>query len=700
MNVDIGFKRIFRPCLVIVASAVFGSVALAQEVDNAKPRGSSALSEIVVTGQKGRSITLFDNLDIESDRGTTGVEELLRRAPNINFLGVQNGFINIRGENAEGAGNSAQGIIPGRLSPTPFTVDGRPLAYGEITFGTSSIYDVDYLEIVRGPQTTSGGVNGAIGALNVVTKDPSSDFEAELKAQFGTFDQFQVAGLVSGELIPGALNGRLVIDYNQRDTYLNYTNPVFTVDEQFQFEQLTARAKAVWTPTQSDKLRIEGTLSYTESTGPQTENVSDGPDTDFERSSANVAAFLNNAIFGILEVDYAVSSDVALNNRFTAATSDLELKSGNGTFALDQTTIDYQNELSLQITSLDGRLQWSPGLIVRFQDIEMDWDYFGPTILDDQRNSIGVYVEGTYELSPTLRATGGIRYQSESQDRSGVLASNTATTPSNPTNVAFDESFNELLPRIAIEVDAAENVTIGAFVARGFTPGGFSIARPANGQGRGDGITPFGLPEFSEETRWTYEAYLRSALFNDRLEILANVFFNDIKDIQLLERVEFAPEIFGSVVRNAEEATTYGIELAVTARPSAWLELNGSIGVLETEIERFREAPTVEGNELERAPGFTATLSADIEPAQGLRFGTSVSFVNGYFSAFDNDPLEKASDRTLVDLRASYQVSDAIEVYLNGNNVFDERELTELFTPTLGSTIQPRAVVFGVSGRF
>ncbi|MEM9172973.1 MAG: TonB-dependent receptor [Pseudomonadota bacterium] len=682
---------------------IFSTGALAQGDDDASnAQDRDDIPNIIVTGQRGQSATLFDNLDIEIDRGATGVEQLLRRAPNINFLGVQNGFINIRGENAEGAGNSALGIIPGRLVPTPFTVDGRPLAYGEVTFGAASIYDVAYVQIVRGPQTTSGGVNGAIGAVNVRTNDPTSDFEAAFKTQFGTFNQYQVAGLVSGEIIPGVLNGRVVIDYTTRDTYLDYTNPVFTVPEQFEFEQLTARAKVIWTPGQSEKLRIKTTLSYTDGSGPQTENVSDGPETNFERNSANVAAFLNTAVAGIVEVDYAATQNVSLKNHTAISSSDLERKSGNGTFALDQTTRDYQNEFSLQIESADGRLQWSPGLILRHQDIEMDWDYFGPTLLDDSRDSLGLYIEGTYDFSDSFRATAGLRYQSESQNRTGILASNTATSLSNPTPVDYDETFDVILPRLALEVDVREGVTIGGFVARGFTPGGFNFARPSATQGRGDGITPFELPEFAEETRWIVETYVRSSFLDDRLEILANIFYNDISDAQLRESVELAPSIFGSVVRNAEEATTYGLELAVTARPTKWMELTGSIGLLDTEIVRFSEAVNIEGNELERAPGFTGNFSADFEPIEGLRFGGNVTFVSGYFSAFNNNPLEETDDRTLVDLRVSYRLSNAYEIYVNGNNVFDERELTEIFgsSQNFGSSIQPRAVVLGLEGKF
>ncbi|MEM9314325.1 MAG: TonB-dependent receptor [Pseudomonadota bacterium] len=658
-----------------------------------------ALETVLVTAPRSEAVTLFDNLDLQKDRGTSGIEYALRRAPNINVLGTQNGFINIRGENAEGAGNSALGIIPGRLVPTPVTVDRRPLAYGEITFGTSSVYDLDYLEVVRGPQTTGGGINGAMGAVNVVTRDPGAEREAEILAEYGTFDQRQIAGFVSGPLIAGELFGRLSVDYNERDTYLNYTNPAARSPRQnLFFDQTTVRAKLVWSPDSMDDLRVETSYSFTDSAGPQTENVTDGPDTNFERNSSNVASFFNEAQSVYLDIDYTLSDNLAFNNHLTAATSDLARRSGNGSFRLDQETDDVQNEARFDYESEDGRFQFSPGIIARRQSVDMDWDYFGPTILDDERTSLGVYGEASYELFPGFRATAGLRYQYEAQERQGVLADDPM---SNPTPIDYDESFDTVLPRLGISYDLSDTVSLGAFVAQGFTPGGFGFSRPPADGGRGDGETPFALPEFDEELRTTYEAFLRSLFLDGRLEVLVNVFFNDIDDIQLRESVEIGEGLFASIIVNAQEGQTYGLEIATSYSANSWLDLSGSLGLLETEITEFSQAPTIEGNELERAPGVTANFGIDVTPSDRLSLGASVSYTGGYFSAFNNLPLEETNARTLVDLRASYLVTDRVELYGVANNIFDETELTELFGGArFGSSIKPQEFVVGIRASF
>ncbi|MEM1053782.1 MAG: TonB-dependent receptor, partial [Pseudomonadota bacterium] len=182
----------------------------------------------------------------------------------------------------------------------------------------------------------------------------------------------------------------------------------------------------------------------------------------------------------------------------------------------------------------------------------------------------------------------------------------------------------------------------------------------------------------------------------------ANIFYTDISDVQLFERVEFAPDIFGSVVRNAEKAETYGLELSLSAEVSEWLSLSGSLGLTETEIVEFSDAPGAEGNELERAPGVTANIGIDLTPVEGFSVGASLNHTDGYFSAFDNDPLELSRDRTLVDLRASYQVSPNVEVYGAANNIFDQRRLTEVFRAdtNFGSTTLPRELVAGIRVNF
>lgn len=687
------------------------------------PDGVMRLDRIDVLGQAGvsaapdlfetpRSSTIVDSEDLARDPAATNFEEALRRAPNVLFTGTENGFLEIRGEQSEGAGNSAFGIIPGRLSPTPVTIDRRPVTYGEITFGTGSVYDVDFVEVVLGPQTTGGGINGAIGAVNVVTKDPTNEFEIEGLAQFGSFEQYKLAGLVSGPLIENELFARASFDVNYRETYLDYSNPNLIPEPEaiFEFSQATARAKLVWLPSFNDDLRIETGYTFANSDGPQTERIA-GPNTrasieDFDRDSSNVAAFFNQSHAGYIETDYAVSDSMALNNHFTAAFSELRRRSGNETFSLDQETLDFQNEFSMDIVALDGRLTLSPGVILRRQEVEMFWDYFGPTPLDDQRTSVGLYAEATYAITDKLRATAGLRYQYDAQKREGVLSGNEPGQLNNPTPIDFDEAFDAFLPRFGLEYDITEDLRIGAFAARGFTPGGFTFVRPS-GDLRNDGVTPFLLPEFDEETRWTFEGYVRSRHFDDRLELFFNVFYNDINDLQLRESVQVSsdPLIFSSVVRNAERGRTYGAEFSMAAQPTPWLEISGSLGLLQTEIQEFSEAPGVEGNELEQAPTFNASLSVDVEPIENLFVGATVSFVDGYFSAFDNDPLEETEFRTTLDIRASYSPTENLELFAAANNVLNERELTDISifsggSRIGGSTVKPREIIAGVRARF
>lgn len=687
--------------LLSLSSALGTGLCAQAAVAQSAPAGDDEqqTSRIVVTATKsGQSTTTLDRDALDRDRGSDSLEDVLRRVPNVNTLGVQNGFINVRGENAEGAGNNSRGLISGALVPTPVTIDGRVLTFGEVSFGASSIYDVQAIEVVRGPQTTGGGVNGAIGAINIVTADPTSQFEAEFVGEYGSFDQYQLAGLISGELVEGQLYGRLVVDYNFRDTILTYTSDnLLPLDEIFEFNQLNARAKLVWQPGGVEDLRFELGYTYSESDGPQTENANlvDG---EFLRSSANVAAFLNTAHAVNFETAYAFSDNIDFFNVLTWSTSDLTRISGNGTFRLDQTTEDVQNEARLSVRSGDGSFEFTPGVIARVVDQDFEWDFFGPGPASDTRLSLGIYGEGRFQLAPRVSVLAGLRYQLEEQDRTGFLALNTPDRLSNPTVIDFNESFDAILPRLSIDYDVSDTLNIGVMAARGFTPGGFSFNRPANGQGRADGVTPFALPEYDPETRWVYEAFLRSSFLNNRVELTANVFYTDIEGLQLLERVEFAPEIFGSIVRNAERGETYGLEIAVNADVTQWLDLSGSLGLTETEIVEFSDAPGVEGNELERAPGVTANFNADVTPMRGLSLGASVTYTDGYFSAFDNDPLERSENRTLVDLRAAYQISENFEVYGAANNVFDVRVLSEVFRAdtNFGSTLTPQEFVGGI----
>lgn len=643
------------------------------------------------------SVTTLDREDIESQPGNQTAEEFLTGLPNINTLGRSNGFVQIRGEDSEGAGNAAFAIIPGALSPTPVTVDGRPISFAELTFGGTSVYDTEFVEVVRGPSTTRGGINGSIGAINIVSASPVFARESEFMVEGGTLEAYQVAGFFNTPLSDDVAV-RLTFDSQGRDTYVRFPSTAIVISDADRLRQDAVRLSLLWEPSEIPDLTVRFQLNYADFSGPQTEIVNQPVEELTRTTNPAPAAFSSTAYSFTNSIEYAVSDRLIVSNRFTYSENDTERRSGSGTFSLDEDGSDLTNETRVDFSSADNRFSGLAGIYYRRQENNVDWDYFGPTLIDGDRDSLGIYTDVSYDVTDQFEVFGGLRYQYETQDRAGVIAQT-----GNPTSLDFSRTDDAFLPRLGFAYKPTETTRVGFVAARGFAPGGFSFAFPDGAFN--DGVTPLLLPEFEDETRWTYEIFARARMLNDRLDLSANLFYNDIDDIQIVSLIEnpAAPGSQIGVITNGDRAVTYGLELSADYQVTSDLRLFGSLGLLDSEFKSFSSSPEVVGNELQEAPDTTLSIGLDYNFTRNLNVRADMNYVSGYFSNFANDPQLKVPDRTIVNLNATYTPRDNVELYAFVNNLFDERSPTFLFGSGAfesGGVTTPRQVGFGARMRF
>ena len=643
------------------------------------------------------SVTTLTREDIEESPGQQSVENLLAGQPNINTLGKSNGFVQIRGEDSEGAGNAGFAIIPGALSATPVTIDGRPISFAELTFGSTSVYDTEFVEIVRGPSTTRGGINGSIGAVNVVSASPTFEREGELVAEGSSFDGKKFSGFFNTPL-SNDVALRFTFDRSERDTYVESPPEAVVIDEARRLEQTAARLSMLWTPSEIPDLKFRLQLNYAEFSGPQTEIVNRPVEDLVRTTNLFPAAFSSQALSLTNSIEYDLGNGNVLSNRFTYSENETQRRSGDGAFSLDEDGTDLTNELRLDFATADGRLTGLAGVFYRQQTNDVDWDFFGPTEIEGERNSLGVYTDVTYEVTDQFEVFGGIRYQREEQDREGLQGQT-----GNPTKSEFERTDDAFLPRLGFAYEPNENTRIGFVASRGFAPGGFSFSFPPGAFN--DGSTPLDLPEFEDETRTTYEIFARTTLMDGRLDLSGNIFYNDIRDIQIVSLIEnpARPGNLIGVITNGDRARSYGLEVAANFQASDRFRLYGSLGLLESEFTEFDLSPEIVGNQLQEAPDTTITIGFDYDVTPDLKIGANVNHISGYFSNFANDSDFEVPSRTIANFNASYTPSENVELYAYVNNVFDERSPTFLFgsgAAAAGGVTTPRQIGFGLRTRF
>ena len=212
---------------LLLASVAFltAGVATAQDADPARQAVPADKAEImqdgvdiVVTAQRRAerlqdipiSITA-ESGDSLSDRKVESLIDLGASVPNVNISERRSiGVVTIRGIGYE---ILRAGAEPGVAVHVNNVYISRPAA------SLSGFYDVDRLEVARGPQGTLYGRNATGGAVNIVTRHPTDDFSGYLNATYGNYDALRLEGAISGPIVPGMLKARIAFKRDHRDGY-------------------------------------------------------------------------------------------------------------------------------------------------------------------------------------------------------------------------------------------------------------------------------------------------------------------------------------------------------------------------------------------------------------------------------------------------------------------------------------------------
>ena len=653
--------------------------------------GPIRLAPVTVTGERvertvfdtASSVAVITSDEIEERHGDRTIKEVIEDVPNVFNVGTGVAPF-IRGQDTQGPNERGTAFFGGTVPRASFVIDGRALSFLEYVNRTSSAFDVERIEVFRGPQTTAQGPNSIAGAFYIQTKDPTFEPELILEGQGGSFDRARGSGALSGPIIGDELAGRIALDYQRYDTFVDYTNPSFVAEPaSTDFELFNARAKLLWEPAALPDLQAKLTYNRSFSEEPQDEDLSK-PFDDLENSfTPSIGSFRTNTDSVIFDASYDVSNNITLTNQFQY--SDSKTKRfftndvGNAEFDLSE----FVNEARANFDALHGRMSGVLGLYYRSQDSDEFLEFFGDSDFDDQKTSFGSFAEISYDLTDRLTVLGGIRYQRDSVERTASVA------VAGVGDVAFDRTFDAVLPRVSVSYDITPDVKVGALVSRGYNPGGVALS-----------FTRAEFVEYDEETLWNYELFSRASLLDERLFLSANAFYTDITDAQRFTSVPIPGAAFNdSFTLNAEEARTYGLEVSVDYQVTDRLRVFGGVGLLETEFVEFTDAAEdFSGNAFESAPNYSLSGGFKWEAIDGLTLGGRVRHTDGVFSDDENTGALKTDPVTLVDLDLAFEPIEAVTLFGYVNNVLDEVEPLRLFDsePVTAKTTRPREFGIGV----
>ena len=662
--------------LTMLATLGGGYAAFAQDGDD-EP---AALDIIIVTGQKidrslqetQASVGVITSEMIEESGGVSSLFDAARFVPNFDFNSADERAANIRGLDATGGGNVAAAFSTGNLPRATLYIDGVARSFLELTQGTIGLFDAEQIEFYRGVQSTIQGRNALAGAIVLKTADPTYEPEFKLRAMAGNFNTWEAGGVASLPIIQDQLAVRVAGIWRGQDNQITFTNPAvdFSNLELQEERYWSVRGKVLFEPAALDDLTLKFTFNKSRSERPQGDFATMpffARDDDEETPSE----YIVEPEFYILEANYDISDNFDLTLIGSISETSTKRRSTALPFGVDADQLadekTFEALLNYSVPSLNATGVLGFYYFDRDQDEALDFklpDFAGagPSAFTDLVENYAVYGEVTFGLTDRLYLTLGGRLEREERERVGQVDLGAF---GGIGALDFSRVFDSALPKVAVDYDLTDNVSVGGIVAKG---------KRAGAAGVNIILTPF---EFDSEKLWNYELTFRSTWLGGRLTINANLFYQDFEDFQAQDNQVPGNDLTFIIV-NADSAEQYGFELTAFAQVTDDLELYGSLGYVDTEYGTFiLEGVDLAGNELPFAPNLTTSFGAIYSHPSGLGFSVDTQYTSDYFSDSENTAATKVDSRWVVNSQLSYEYKN-VRLFVFARNLFDEDYLVQI----------------------
>jgi len=487
------------------------------------------------------------------------------------------------------------------------------------------LYDVERVEVLRGPQGTLYGRNTTGGAINVLSARPTQEFSTGFSAEYGNFDAFRAEGFVSGALADG-LTARLSAATAQGGAWQENRD---TGEERGDADRRALRAQIAWevTPNFDLLLNLHGYQDQSDGLGQRLfKTTAFGAEHAQDQTSWGASSvFAANA--GISEFQAPFRDNDGKGLSLTAAydlgastltyigsLEDLDRREYNDFDGIGVTTPLPDNSAGIAGTLFtseihvaqhelriasdgDNKFDWIAGVYYDREKLNelYNSDFaasFGPafgfvsTPYSQKVETAAIYGQVEYQVSPDVNLIGGLRYEDESRELIGLGTFAIGFPGLNFANGLADGSrenrsldMQEVSGRLGVEWTPQEHRLYYATISRGVKSGGFSGYNTLN---------PRAVDPFDPETLIAYEAGFKSDWMDNRLRLNGAVFFYDYKDQQVQSAIYDADlnAVVGKIV-NAPKSEIWGAELELEWRPNEAWTIAQTLGYAHGEFKEF-----------------------------------------------------------------------------------------------------------------
>ncbi len=451
-------------------------------------------------------------------------------------------------------------------------VDNVP--YFEKASFNFDFFDIQRIEVLRGPQGTLYGRNTMAGIVNVLTLSPMDYQGTRVNLSAGSYGS---AAVNAGHY--GKTGNKFA--YSLSSNYLHqngFFKNQYTNDQVDELNSAGFRNKLIWRPTQS--LSFENVLSFEHSDQggyPYAvfNTTTNRPDPiNYNQYSSYYRNLFSDALVArVVKNNYEISSTTSYQLLDDTQKIDQDFTADSLYFVVQK---QHQHMISEELIARsrgDHRYQWLVGAygFMQFLDKGVDVDNYKAKSksfkqYDNTVSGYAFFHQSTLNdfLVKNLTLTAGIRFDSERNELDYVYDLKKNGTIANMVDTLYPSlDFSVVMPKIALNYNMGRN-SVYAVVAKGYKTGGYNstIERPED-------LT------FDPEDSWNYEMGLKSSLFNNMLYADLAFFYIDWRNQQIYQTV---PSGNGSMLKNAGKSESKGVEAALKTAPVMGFDASVSYG--------------------------------------------------------------------------------------------------------------------------
>ena len=588
------------------------------------------------------AITAFDEQTIE-DAGITRPQDFISLTPNVTLVETQNqgtSFLTMRGiSQARNSEPSAAILVDGVLLTNPAQL-------------TQELFDVQNIEVLKGPQGAVYGRNAIGGAILITTKEPGDQMETKFTLGYDSGPGAK-AQIVSG----GPLGDNDTLKYQAALSYFDtdgYIENVHLGEEADPFQDISLRLRLMGEP--NDNLRWDARIYQSEI---ETKSLYYRIGIDDDVNVTNIPVRVNNP--GINERDLSQVSfkldydgdfgtftsitsfdtveEILTGDQYDFVPEDESLFRFLGTADIPEFGLplpfpfgdwDWAQSQFLDVETVsqefrftspsDSRIRWIAGTYLtqtdRYistgniadtagggdeafpvyrvpRDMAQYPTSFQLTFLADSQDNFAwaLFGEIAADISERTEVSFAVRYDDDERENTTLTPTEFLPTPDASTGEVRKDSWDELQPRITLRYQPSDTLTLYGGWSRGFRSGGFN----QTGVGVDPAAEALGVGDlFSAEVADTLEVGLKTQLANNRVSLNLSVFDTEAEGSYFFL---FLPNSSTQNLGSLDEVQYQGMELDLAARLTDNLELTFAYGLTDSEITKFQAAPALEGNQ-------------------------------------------------------------------------------------------------------